>query len=122
VATERLPPRLAYFALINYKVPARAYTKKSIKEGHNPLLPNYVGHIGRKPVYEAYIPLESIDDILLRMERCVREVTTEKWGKLKGYPPSSGNTVKDMRRIIQDPILHFWSVLADAFAPTLIHQ
>jgi hypothetical protein len=71
---------------MDYKMPARAYIKKNIKEGRNPLLPNYVGHIGRKPVYEAYITLESVDDILIRTERGVREVTTEEWGKLKGYP------------------------------------
>jgi hypothetical protein len=28
---------------MDYKVPARAYIKKIIKEGRNPLLPNYVG-------------------------------------------------------------------------------
>jgi hypothetical protein len=105
---------------MDYKVPARAYIKKSIKEGRNPLLPNYMGHIGRKPVYEADGPLEYMDDILARTERGVREVTTEEWAKLKGYPLSWGTTAKDRRRIIQDPSLHFWSVLGDAFAPTLI--
>jgi hypothetical protein len=50
---------------MDYKVPARAYIKKSIKEGRNPLLPNYVGHIGRTPMYEADGPLESMDDILI---------------------------------------------------------
>jgi hypothetical protein len=87
VAAEQLPPRSASFALMDYKAPARAYIKKSIKEGRNPLLPNYVGHIGRKPVYEADITLESMDDILIRTEIGVREVTTKEWGKLKGYPP-----------------------------------
>jgi hypothetical protein len=27
-----------------------------------------------------------MDDILVRTKRGVREVTTEEWGKLKGYP------------------------------------
>jgi hypothetical protein len=106
---------------MDYKVTARAYIKKNIKEGCNPLLPNYVGHIGRKPVYEADGRLESMDDILIRTERGVREVTTEEWVKLKAYPPSWGTTVKYRRRIIQEPSLHFWSVLGDAFDPTLIH-
>jgi hypothetical protein len=73
---------------MDYKLPARAYIKMVIKEGRKPLLPNYVGHIGKKPVYEADGPLESMDDILVRTKRGVREVTTEEWGKLKGYPPS----------------------------------
>jgi hypothetical protein len=77
VAAERLPPRLAYFALMDYKVPARACIKKNIKEGCNPQLPNYMGHIGRKPVYEADGPLESMDDILIRTERGAKEVTIE---------------------------------------------
>jgi hypothetical protein len=51
----------------------------------------------------------------------VREATTEEWGNLRGYPPSWRTTVKDRRRIIQEPSLHFWSVLGDAFSPTLIH-
>jgi hypothetical protein len=62
---------------MDYKMPARAYIKKSIKEGRNPLLPNYVGRIGRKPVYEADGPLDSMDDILVRTERGVREFMTE---------------------------------------------
>jgi hypothetical protein len=62
-------------------------------------------------MYEVEGPLESIDDILIRTERGVREVTNEEWGKLKGYPPSWGTTAKDRRRIIQEPSLHFWSVL-----------
>jgi hypothetical protein len=65
VMTERLPPRSASFSLMDYKVLACAYIKTSTKEGCNPLLPNYVGYIGRKPVYEAYGPLESIDYILI---------------------------------------------------------
>jgi hypothetical protein len=56
MAAEQLPLRPASFALMDYKVPARAYIKKSIKEWHSPLLPNYLGHIGRKPVYEADRP------------------------------------------------------------------
>jgi hypothetical protein len=71
---------------MDYNVPARAYIKKIIKEGFNPLLPNYVGRIGRKLVYEADRPLDSMDDILVRTKKGVREVTTEEWGKLKGYP------------------------------------
>jgi hypothetical protein len=51
----------------------------------------------------------------------MREVTTEEWGKLKGYPPSWDTTVKDRQQIIQEPSLHFWSVTGDTFAPTLIH-
>jgi hypothetical protein len=50
---------------MDYKVQACAYIKNSIKEGRNPLLPNYVGYIGRKPVYEADGPFESMDDILI---------------------------------------------------------
>jgi hypothetical protein len=88
VAVERLLPGSVYLALMDYKVPTRAYIKNSIKEGRSPLFPNYVGHIGRKPVYEADGPLESMDDILVRTERGVREVITEEWGKLMGYPPS----------------------------------
>jgi hypothetical protein len=76
VAAERLPPRSASFALMDYKVPAREFIKKGIQTGHNPLLPNYVGHIGRKPIYDANGPIESMDDILIYMDRWVREVTT----------------------------------------------
>jgi hypothetical protein len=107
---------------MDYKVPARAYIKKSIKEGRKPLLPNYVGHIKRKPVYEEDGTLDSMDDILVRTERGVREVATEKWGEIKGYPPSWGTTAKDRRWIIQDPRLHFWSVLGDAFAPSALKK
>jgi hypothetical protein len=121
LAAERIPPRLTYFALMDYNVPARAYIKKIIKESRNPLLPNYVWHIGRKPMYEAGGPLESMDDILVRTKRGVREVTIEEWGELKGYPPSWGTTAKDRQRIIQEPSLHFWSVMGDTFATTLIH-
>jgi hypothetical protein len=66
---------------MDYKVPACAYIKKSIQKGHNLLLPNYVGYIGWKPVYEVEGPLESMDDILICTERGVREVTTKEWGK-----------------------------------------
>jgi hypothetical protein len=120
LAAERIPPRSASFALMDYKIPARAYIKKVINEGCNTLLPNYVGRIGQKPVYEANGPLEQMDDILVRTKRGVREVTTEEWGKLKGCPPSWGTTAKYRRRIIQDPSLQFWSVMVDAFVPTLI--
>jgi hypothetical protein len=117
VVAKRLPPGSASFAFMDYKVLARAYIKKNTKEGHNPLLPNYVGHAGRKPVYEAEGPLESMDDILIRAERGVRGVTTVEWGKLEGYLPSWGTTAKDRRRIIQEPSLHFWSVLGTYFLP-----
>jgi hypothetical protein len=73
-------------------------------------------------VYEEDGPLESMDDIIIRTERGVREVTTEESGQLKGYTPSWGTTAKDRRRIIQEPSLHFWSVLGDTFAPTFTHQ
>jgi hypothetical protein len=115
------PVTIGLFFFMDYKVPTRAYINKSIKEGCNPVLPNYVGHIGRKHVCEEDGPLDNMDDILVRMVRGVREVTTEEWGKLKGYPGSCGTTAKDRRRIIQDPSLHFLSFLGDAFAPTLIH-
>jgi hypothetical protein len=122
VAAERLPARSTSFALMNYKLPARAFIKKSIHKGRSPLLPNYAGHIGIKPVYEANGPLESMDDVLIHTERGVREVTTEEWGKLKGYPSYWGTTAKDRWWIIQEPSLHFWSVLGDVFAPTLTHS
>jgi hypothetical protein len=63
-----------------------------------------------------------MDDILICTDRGVREVTTEEWGQLKGYPSSWGTTAKDRRRIIREPSLHFWSVLGDAFSPTLTHK
>ena len=63
---------------MDYKVPTRAFIKKSIQKGCNPLLPNYVGHIGRTPIYDANGPLESMDDILIRTDIGVREVTTEE--------------------------------------------
>jgi hypothetical protein len=121
VAAEQLPPQSASFAFMDYKVLARAYIKKSIKEGRNPLLPNYVGHIGRKPVYEADGTLEYMDDILIRTEIGVREVTTEEWVNLQGYPLCWGTTAKYRLWIIKEPSLHFWYVLGGAFAPTLIH-
>jgi hypothetical protein len=62
---------------MDHKVPARAYIKKVTKEGRNPLLPNYVGHIGKKPVYEADGTLESMHDILVQTKRGAREVTTK---------------------------------------------
>jgi hypothetical protein len=67
-------------------------------------------------MYESDGPLEYMDDILIRTERGVREVTTKERGNLKGYPSSWGTTLKDRRQIIQEPILHFWSVLGDACA------
>jgi hypothetical protein len=62
---------------MDYKVPSRAFIKKDVQTGSNPLLPNYVGHIGRKPVYDMEGPLESMDNILIHTDRGVREVTTE---------------------------------------------
>jgi hypothetical protein len=107
---------------MDYKMPARAYIKNSIKEGSNPLLPNYVGHIGRKPMCEADRPLESMHDILIRTERGAR-LQRRNGESLRDTPHLGawGTTAKDRRRIIQEPSLHFWSVLGDAFAPTLIH-
>jgi hypothetical protein len=107
---------------MDYKVPAHEFIKKCIQTGCNPLLPNYVGHIGRKPVYDTNRPLEYMDDILICTDGGVREVMTEELGKLKGYPSSWDITAKDRRRIIREPSLHFWSVLGNAFAPTLIHK
>jgi hypothetical protein len=98
VAAEHLPPRSASFALMDYK---------GIQKGRNPLLPNYVGHIGRKTMYEADGPLESMDDILICTEKGVMDFTTEEWEKLKGYPSSWGTTAKDRWWIIQEPSLHF---------------
>jgi hypothetical protein len=121
VAAERLPPRSASFALMDYKVPARMFIKKGIQTGRNTLLPNYVGHIGRKSVYDANGTFESMDDIMIYTDRGVREVMTEEWWKIKGYPSSWGTTAKDRRRIIREPSLHFWSVLGGAFDPTLKH-
>jgi hypothetical protein len=82
---------------MDYKLPARAYFKKMIEEGCNPLLPNYVGCIGRKPVYEADGPLEYMDDILVQTKIGAREANTGEWGRLKGYPPSWDTTAKDRR-------------------------
>jgi hypothetical protein len=81
-----------------------------------------VGHIGIKPVHDTDAPLEPMNDILIRTDRGVQEVMTEEWGKLKGYPSTWGTTATDWRRIIREPSLHFWSVLGDAFAPTLTHK
>jgi hypothetical protein len=88
IAVERLPPWSASFALIYYKVPARALIKKSVQKGCNPLFPNYVGRIGRKPVYEVNGPLESMDDILIRTDRGV--------GKLR---PRNGVNLRDALRL-----------------------
>jgi hypothetical protein len=63
--------------MMDYKVPARAFIKKDIRKGRNPLLPNYVGHIGMKPVYDTDGPLEPMDNIIIRTDRRVREVMTE---------------------------------------------
>jgi hypothetical protein len=71
---------------MDYKVLSRAYIKKIIKEGHNPLFPNYVGHIGRKSVYEADGTLYSMGDIAILTERGVREVKTEEGGSLRDTP------------------------------------
>jgi hypothetical protein len=49
--------------LISMKIITRAYIKKSIQKGCNPLLTNYVGNIGRKHVYEADGTIGSMDDI-----------------------------------------------------------
>jgi hypothetical protein len=62
---------------MDYKVPARAFVKKDIQTGRNPLLPNYVGQIGRNPVYDTDGPLDYMDDIRIRTDRGVREVKTE---------------------------------------------
>jgi hypothetical protein len=72
VAVELLPPRSASFAFMNYTVPAGEFIKKGIQTGHNPLVPNYVGHIGRRPVYNANGPLGSMDDIFIHTDRGVR--------------------------------------------------
>jgi hypothetical protein len=47
------------------KVPVMAFCKWDIREGHNPLLPNYMGNIGQKPVYVMDGPLEAMDDIMI---------------------------------------------------------
>jgi hypothetical protein len=60
-----------------------------------------------------------MDDILIHTERGIWEVTTEDWGKLKGYPAAWGTTVKYRWWIIFEPRLHFWYVLGDVLAPTL---
>jgi hypothetical protein len=122
IATERLLPWSASCVLMDYKVPARAFIKKSIKKGRSSLFPKYVGHIERKPVYKENGPLEYMDNIIIPTDRGVRGVTTEECGKLKVYPSSWGTSPKDRRRIIREPSLHFWSVLGEEFSPTLIHQ
>jgi hypothetical protein len=57
VMVERLPPQSASFALMDYRVPARALINKDIQTVCNPLLPNYVGNIGMKPVHDMDGPL-----------------------------------------------------------------
>jgi hypothetical protein len=42
-------------------------------------------------MYDSNGPVESIDDILIHIERDMSEVTTEGWGELKGYPATWGN-------------------------------
>jgi hypothetical protein len=105
--------------VMDCNLPAHVFNKKNIREECNPLLTNYVGRIGTKPVYDSNGPIESMDDILIHTKRGVREVTMEDWGKLKGYPATWDTTAKGQRRIIREPILHFWSVLEDALAPIL---
>jgi hypothetical protein len=61
-------------------------------------------------------------DIIIRNDRGVREAMNEEWGKLEGYPSYWGTAAKYRRRIIREPSLHLWSVLWDAFAPTLTHK
>jgi hypothetical protein len=107
---------------MDYKVPAREFINKDTGTGRIPILPNYVGNIGMKPVYDMDGSLESMDDILICTERGVREVATKKWGKLKGYPVAWGTTAEDRRWIIGEPSLYFWCVLVDAFSPTLTHK
>jgi hypothetical protein len=121
-SSGKSPTTVGYFALVDYKVPARVFIKNGIQTGRNPLLPNCVGRAGRKPIYDVNGPLQFMDDILIYTDRGLREVTTEKVGKLKGYPSSWGTTAKDRRWIIQEPSLHLWSVLGDAFAPTKRNQ
>jgi hypothetical protein len=71
------------FAVMDYKVPFRAFSKQAIRDGRNPLPPNYVGRMRHKPVCDMDGPLEDIDDALIHIERGVREVTMEEWVKLK---------------------------------------
>jgi hypothetical protein len=56
--------------------------KKYIWTGCNLLLPNYVGHIGMKTVYDTDGPLESMDDIIMHTDRRVQEVMKYKWENL----------------------------------------
>jgi hypothetical protein len=86
LSNDLLPPRAASFAVMDYKVPVRSFSKQAIRERCKPILPIYVGHIGQKHVYDADGPLEAMDDILIRTERGVYEVTTDESGKLIGYP------------------------------------
>jgi hypothetical protein len=79
--------------MMDYKVPFMALIKHTLCQGRIPLLPNYVGHIGKKPVYDVNGPLEAIDDVPIHTERGVGEVTTEEWGNLKGYPASWGESL-----------------------------
>jgi hypothetical protein len=69
-----LPATTSFFFL---EVPARAFIKKDIPTGHNPLLSNFVGHIGVRLVYDMDVPLDYMDDILIHTDRGVREATIE---------------------------------------------
>jgi hypothetical protein len=89
----------------------RAFINKAIRVGCNPLVPNYAGCIGMKPMYDTYGPLKSMDDILILTKRGAREVTTDKWVNLKGCPDTRGTTAKDWWWIIHKPSLHFCYVL-----------
>jgi hypothetical protein len=51
VAAEHLLPWSNSIAVIEYKVPAHVFIEKSIRVGHNLLLPNYVGHIGTNAMH-----------------------------------------------------------------------
>jgi hypothetical protein len=63
-----------------------------------------------------------MDDIIIHTDRGMTEVMTGEWGELKGCPSSWSTTAKDRRRITREPSLHVWSVLEDAFDPTLTHK
>jgi hypothetical protein len=76
VMAEHLPPQLASFTLMDYKVPDHAFIKKDNRKGRNPLLSNYVGHVGMKPVYDTDGPLEYMDGIIILTDRGVWELTT----------------------------------------------
>jgi site-specific DNA-cytosine methylase len=60
-----LPPCATYFAMMDYKVPVRASSKQAIHEGCNLLLPQYMGHIDQKPVYDVDGPLKAMYDVLI---------------------------------------------------------